>query len=268
MKGIALGALTGVISLSFHNLVDFNLHVPSNIVLYAAEAALAIVAINTRLRPAHECLVPETIISLKGWKRARQQERSLSLSQFSGAGSCSGPLLRIIIFHVGRPWPIFSKAIELDNGRAEYHCSLGRAFYRIPAPLLERDDLIRKGVKEMETGIALNPRDPDCHCDLGWMFFSLGLIEKAEEQIKAKPGEGLPTKKLHSGPRPAVLDAKRIDRLVKPVDLGIEIQESSPDGMVLLSHWNLRDELKADYADSVNGFQKQGMIFKSDGKDY
>lgn len=35
-----------------------------------------------------------------------------------------------------------------------------------------------------------------------------------------------------------------------------------PDGMLLLSHWNLRDELKADYADPVNGPAKQEMIYK------
>lgn len=35
-----------------------------------------------------------------------------------------------------------------------------------------------------------------------------------------------------------------------------------PDGMVLLSHWNLRDELKADYADTKNGLEKQEMIYK------
>ena len=34
-----------------------------------------------------------------------------------------------------------------------------------------------------------------------------------------------------------------------------------PDGMVLLSHWNLRDELKADYADRENGLAKQEMIY-------
>jgi hypothetical protein len=34
-----------------------------------------------------------------------------------------------------------------------------------------------------------------------------------------------------------------------------------PDGMVLLSHWNLRDELKADYADRENGPEKQEMIY-------
>jgi hypothetical protein len=35
-----------------------------------------------------------------------------------------------------------------------------------------------------------------------------------------------------------------------------------PDGMVLLSHWNLRDELKADYADREKGAEKQEMIYK------
>ncbi|MCX6261512.1 MAG: hypothetical protein NTY95_11915 [Bacteroidia bacterium] len=35
-----------------------------------------------------------------------------------------------------------------------------------------------------------------------------------------------------------------------------------PDDMVLLSHWNLRDELKADYADKETGPQKQEMIYK------
>jgi hypothetical protein len=35
-----------------------------------------------------------------------------------------------------------------------------------------------------------------------------------------------------------------------------------PDEMILLSHWNLRDELKADYADRENGAEKQEMIYK------
>jgi len=35
-----------------------------------------------------------------------------------------------------------------------------------------------------------------------------------------------------------------------------------PGDMVLLSHWNLRDELKADYADKLNGQEKQEMIYR------
>lgn len=36
-----------------------------------------------------------------------------------------------------------------------------------------------------------------------------------------------------------------------------------PEDMVLLSHWNLRDELKSNYADKVNGKEKQEMIFRT-----
>jgi hypothetical protein len=35
-----------------------------------------------------------------------------------------------------------------------------------------------------------------------------------------------------------------------------------PDDMLLLSHWNLRDELKADYAGGKQGAEKQEMIYK------
>jgi hypothetical protein len=34
-----------------------------------------------------------------------------------------------------------------------------------------------------------------------------------------------------------------------------------PEGMKLLSHWNLRDELKSNYADAVRGLEKQRMIY-------
>ncbi len=39
-------------------------------------------------------------------------------------------------------------------------------------------------------------------------------------------------------------------------------QKLFPDGMVLLSHWNLRDEIKANYANKENGNEKQEMIYK------
>ena len=35
-----------------------------------------------------------------------------------------------------------------------------------------------------------------------------------------------------------------------------------PEDMILLSHWNLRDELKANYADKQNGPEKQDLIYK------
>jgi hypothetical protein len=35
-----------------------------------------------------------------------------------------------------------------------------------------------------------------------------------------------------------------------------------PDGMKLISHWGLRDELKSNYADTENGLEKQRMIYQ------
>jgi hypothetical protein len=39
-------------------------------------------------------------------------------------------------------------------------------------------------------------------------------------------------------------------------------QKLFPDGMVLLSHWNLRDEIKSNYAKLPNALKKQEMIYK------
>ncbi|MCK3684598.1 hypothetical protein [Maribellus sp. YY47] len=35
-----------------------------------------------------------------------------------------------------------------------------------------------------------------------------------------------------------------------------------PEEMVLLSHWNLRDEIKANYANTINGLEKQALIYQ------
>lgn len=39
-------------------------------------------------------------------------------------------------------------------------------------------------------------------------------------------------------------------------------QKLFPEDMVLLSHWNLRDEIKANYANKEKGFEKQAMIYQ------
>jgi hypothetical protein len=39
-------------------------------------------------------------------------------------------------------------------------------------------------------------------------------------------------------------------------------QKLFPEDMVLLSHWNLRDEIKANYANKENGLKKQELIYK------
>jgi len=43
--------------------------------------------------------------------------------------------------------------------------------------------------------------------------------------------------------------------------LNNENQKLFPEDMVLLSHWNLRDEIKSNYANQENGLEKQDMIY-------
>lgn len=44
--------------------------------------------------------------------------------------------------------------------------------------------------------------------------------------------------------------------------LGENGESLFPENMVLLSHWNLRDEIKANYANSENGLEKQDIIYR------
>jgi len=44
--------------------------------------------------------------------------------------------------------------------------------------------------------------------------------------------------------------------------IGKNGQTLFPENMVLLSHWNLRDEIKANYANTQNGLEKQEIIYK------
>src|SRR5665648_179194 len=39
-------------------------------------------------------------------------------------------------------------------------------------------------------------------------------------------------------------------------------QKLFPEDMVLLSHWNLRDEIKANYANKEVGYEKQALIYQ------
>jgi hypothetical protein len=44
--------------------------------------------------------------------------------------------------------------------------------------------------------------------------------------------------------------------------IGKNGQTLFPENMVLLSHWNLRDEIKANYANTQNGLEKQEIIYR------
>jgi hypothetical protein len=68
-------------------------------------------------------------------------------------------------------------------------------------------------------------------------FFKYLYEQKAEEKVESKPVDGLPQREMENAPTPALLDPKKTNQSVRPNDLGIEIQESSSNGM-LLGSWN------------------------------
>jgi len=72
-------------------------------------------------------------------------------------------------------------------------------------------------------------------------FFKYLYEQKAEEKVESKPVEGPPQRKTEDVPAAALLDAKKINRSVKPNDLGIEVQESGSNSMVLGSWYAVKE---------------------------
>ena len=72
-------------------------------------------------------------------------------------------------------------------------------------------------------------------------FFKYLYEQKAEEKVASEPVEGLPQTETDNAPVPALLDSKKTNRSVRPNDLGIEIQESSSNGMVLGSWYAVKE---------------------------
>jgi len=73
-------------------------------------------------------------------------------------------------------------------------------------------------------------------------FFKDLYREKAKLVEEAKPGlEKQPQGKTEKAPEPGLMDPKQADRIVQPTNLGIQIQEPNPKGMVLGTWYAVRD---------------------------
>ncbi len=62
-------------------------------------------------------------------------------------------------------------------------------------------------------------------------FFARLYQKKAEEKVESKPLESRPRKKTDEGPAPALVNPNQASRVVKAVDLGIDIEDSSANNM-------------------------------------
>ena len=51
VRGITLGAMSGISAILFHSVADFNLHIPANALLFAILAALVVAPLPTSSQP-------------------------------------------------------------------------------------------------------------------------------------------------------------------------------------------------------------------------
>jgi hypothetical protein len=93
----------------------------------------------------------------------------------------------------------------------------------------------------------------------GWTREEWAMARLGDQNVSRIPAELLQAYNTASGNADMYISEYNIQMGKLRTDDGRQI---FPDGMSLLSHWNLRDELKADYADKVNGSEKQEMIYK------
>ena len=67
VRSLTSGALFSLLCLSFHNLMDFNLHIPSNALTFSAAAALCVLAVNFHFgRHGGRSLLEERALRLRG----------------------------------------------------------------------------------------------------------------------------------------------------------------------------------------------------------
>jgi hypothetical protein len=93
----------------------------------------------------------------------------------------------------------------------------------------------------------------------GWTREEWAMARLGDQNVSRVPAELLQAYNTAGGNADMYISEYNIQMGKLRTDDGRQI---FPDGMSLLSHWNLRDELKADYADKVNGSEKQEMIYR------
>jgi hypothetical protein len=174
------------------------------------------------------------------------------------------------VYHLENANPQTQKLLLDDNppyglvaadGKDRYICDLwgttsreslrkARASGAAYAPLCGGKVYLRNPVKGHRTGIEMVtdflrdevPAGEKIVAFVRDTFFKDLYREKAKLVEEAKPGpERQPQGKMENAPEPALIDPKQADRIVQPTNLGIQIQEPDPKGMVLGTWYAVRD---------------------------
>jgi len=192
--GLGLGISAGVISILLHSIVDFNLHVPANALLFFIILALLNNILYLRYIQGKEiCLIPDQTfnVSLKWsifgtlligifilltFSLVPRQYMAKRYFEKIKINSPSAPANLILL----------KKAIRLDSSNSQYHYYLGKAYEGLALEQTswqKRIKFLRRAMLEYQEAIDLEPTSAWYHLNLGWVYATLGLNQASYREV-------------------------------------------------------------------------------------
>ena len=188
--GLCLGGIIGTVSILFYSFVDFNLHVPANILVLFIVLALT----HNILHLGHTCFTDrregETIVRHYS---LNPKIKFISPIFFIIVLFLMSQILRIYraeqyfrkvdLNYLNSSVSLLHKAIKLVPDNAEYHYYLGKAYEKIGLKNASIE-YIKLAQREYQRAISLKPTDAWYHLNLGWVYAKLGINLLAVKEIK------------------------------------------------------------------------------------
>lgn len=192
--GLCLGSITGAVSLLFHSVVDFNLHIPANALLFFVLLAVAFNSVSLKGEGRHmEVSAPSRVLTIPGrWTRPVYFVALCACVLLAGgvirsylAQDAMGVVQKKIALHTQGTRPSWVDADTLSHLHRAKKISPG---YTLPHYLLakayEQMALAQKGMekkrvfvdlaaREYEVAIDLQPTSAWYHTGLGWTYLVL-----------------------------------------------------------------------------------------------
>jgi O-antigen ligase len=171
-RGIAIGAVAACASLLAHSLVDFNLRIPSNALVFWALAGLAAAPRTPAARrlSAQACVIVAGASALFGVAAAW---RSVGALAFERAVRSAAPQERLAKL---------STVVDRHPYVAEYHRHRAHTFWALAGGGAEIASFRReRAMADIEQALRLRPLWSYAWSDLGWLLYMQGQLVEAEQ---------------------------------------------------------------------------------------
>lgn len=201
--GLCLGCMTGAVSLLFHSLVDFNLHIPANALVFFVLLGVGFNAVHLRGERRHmEVIAPSRMLELP----ARWGRVALFLV-LCGFVICAGGIIRSYLAEksvddVSAKIKLHSQGailswVDIDTlkhlrrakrlapGYAPPHYLLAKAYEQMALAQGEEEGravFLNMAAQEYRAAIKLEPTSPWYHLGLGWVYL---VLSERDYSVKA-----------------------------------------------------------------------------------